>query len=370
MSDIQQLNGYRESIAILTKKIWALDATHEYGAIYNTYVKDRRRTFLSYKDLYAKYLQKAYGELWKGELAKRYKEYRAAYKLMPDSWEKWCFRIEIRAINQLTLDYGLRKKTKRYKRPSSTNHWWPMELHQYTEWAQGEHDEAERQSMLNQLYSFMDKLTPVQKVYATEVWINGKKITQVAEMYNVNKSSVSRLVTKARNAMQREITLANKNFRREFEDQLDLSIDAVYIDLTHVLSAYQRLLLVLRMHDHMTLEELGEILHRNKSTMNRNMKRIVARILDYSHTEHVTILHFERLVRDTERFWNKIMDEGDIYEYIKQEPPVTRAHYVYLDPWSIDLNAKPLKLRYDEKPKRTRFGYRLANYHLTTQVDV
>ena len=173
------------------------------------------------------------------------------------------------------LNAQLRSLRGGYRAGGHTNSQLTMDRGQYMDWLAADRDDEmheAHQTYIDAVKNSAAVLTERQKEIF-DLWQDGMNVTQLAERFGVDKSTVSRTLTRAKARMKREAEHLAKQLRLESMTVLDLSDRDVAKVILSCLTSHQAVCIYLYYGEWLNLRDCGELLGVDHTAVLRTVQR-------------------------------------------------------------------------------------------------
>lgn len=207
------------------------------------------------------------------------------------------------------------------------------DLKQFKDWAQEDQDSSDenvpdvRTIAMSALANGKDMM-PARQWEVLQLWSSGMSVTAIAEKLGVNKATASRILGRARRALNDVVDLqvaapGRGGIRQDAVMPIDMSQEAVLKVVLPTLTETQIVYLYLYYGEFLSCAEIARLLEYDKSTVSRTLHRAVERITRAFHATRVQLTGLHALGELAYQFYvaNHDLDK------LPEAPTITQPYW-------------------------------------------
>lgn len=206
------------------------------------------------------------------------------------------------------------------------------DLKQFKDWAQEDQDSSDenvpdvRTIAMSALANGKDMMT-ARQWEVLQLWSSGMPVKVIAEKLGVHKATASRILGRARRALNDVVDLqaaaARGSIRQDAVMSIDMSQEAVLRAVLPTLTETQIVYLYLYYGEFLSCAEIARLLEYDKSTVSRTLHRAVERITRAFHTTRVQLTGLHALGELAYQFYvaNHDLDK------LPEAPTITQPYW-------------------------------------------
>lgn len=206
------------------------------------------------------------------------------------------------------------------------------DLKQFKDWAQEDQDSSDenvpdvRTIAMSALANGKDMMT-ARQWEVLQLWSSGMPVKVIAEKLGVHKATASRILGRARRALNDVVDLqaaaARGSIRQDAVMPIDMSQEAVLRVVLPTLTETQIVYLYLYYGEFLSCAEIARLLEYDKSTVSRTLHRAVERITRAFHTTRVQLTGLHALGELAYQFYvaNHDLDK------LPEAPTITQPYW-------------------------------------------